>query len=170
MGKFREIIWRTLSMRHETEDYCQRRDLAEEYLLKARRYVYPELFGIGHSYGIGHDKVADFAYDMHQATRSHLGKYVESFSYYQIPKLIAKKDGFIFYLDEEHLNVLADAAWYYYRICNGYFEDVIKICAVEKMKPALDYLNMAKEQVITDKTDPADDALELYKIVKELQA
>lgn len=53
IGQFNEIIHRCLDLSIETGDYCRRRDEAERLLYLARKEIYPELYGIGHSYGVG---------------------------------------------------------------------------------------------------------------------
>lgn len=86
MGQFKEIIWYFLDMNLPSEDYCERRDEAEQLLLKARESIYPDLHGIGHSYGVGRFEDADKVYDVHQAIRYARGHWREPFSYYPVPK------------------------------------------------------------------------------------
>lgn len=86
MGQFKEIIWYFLDMKLPPEDYCERRDEAEQLLLKARESIYPDLHGIGHSYGIGKFEDADKVYDVHQVIRYARGHWREPFSYYPVPK------------------------------------------------------------------------------------
>lgn len=86
MGQFKEIIWYFLDMKLPSEDYCERRDEAEQLLLKARESIYPDLHGIGHSYGIGKFEDADKVYDVHQVIRYARGHWREPFSYYPVPK------------------------------------------------------------------------------------
>lgn len=86
MGQFKEIIWYFLDMKLPPEDYCERRDKAEQLLLKARESIYPALHGIGHSYGIGKFEDADKVYDVHQVIRYARGHWREPFSYYPVPK------------------------------------------------------------------------------------
>lgn len=90
MGQFNEIMWHTLDMGLPTDNYCERRDNAERILLEARKQLYPELNGAGHSYGIGKFKDADMAYDVHQVIRFTMGDERTPFSYYELPK--CKKD------------------------------------------------------------------------------
>lgn len=73
-------------MKLSSEDYCERRDEAEQLLLKARESIYPDLHGIGHSYGIGKFEDADKVYDVHQVIRYARGHWREPFSYYPVPK------------------------------------------------------------------------------------
>ena len=86
MGQFKEIIWYFLDMKLPSEDYCVRRDEAEQLLLKARESIYPDLHGIGHSYGIGKFEDADKVYDVHQVIRYASGHWREPFSCYPVPK------------------------------------------------------------------------------------
>lgn len=73
LGQFSEISHELLLMQHdEIHDWCERRDNAETYLYKAREYIYPELHGKGHSYGVGKFEVADTAYNVHQVLRHAL--------------------------------------------------------------------------------------------------
>ena len=85
MGQFNEIVWHFLDFSTGTNDYCQRRDLAEHFLLKAREQIYPELHGIGHSYGIGKFEDADAAFDIYQVARNHLGDNRPPFSFNELP-------------------------------------------------------------------------------------
>lgn len=82
IGQFSEIPYYCINP--SAEDYCNRRDLANEYLLMARKQIYPNLSGIGHSYGIGKFKDADKAYDVHQVLREKLHG-TKPFSYDPLP-------------------------------------------------------------------------------------
>ena len=74
MGQFQEIIYKTLEKNElGAEDYCSRRDAAEQRLISARAVIYPELHGLGHSYGIGKFDDADIAFDVYQAIRKEFG-------------------------------------------------------------------------------------------------
>lgn len=87
IGQFNEITWRMLDLKLPTEEYCNRRDLAENYLLKAREQIYPELHGVGHSYGMGKFEDADMAFDVHQVIRYEMGDDDRTpFSYHELPK------------------------------------------------------------------------------------
>ena len=84
MGQFNEIIMNCLDL--SRDDFCERRDAAETQLLEARKNIYPELHGIGHSYGIGKFEDADRAFDVHQILRNSLGTCDRPpFSYYDLP-------------------------------------------------------------------------------------
>lgn len=91
MGQFNEIVWRCLDLSLGMDDYCGRRDRAEELLLDARKEIYPGLHGIGHSYGIGKFEDADLAFDIYQVARREFGDKREPFSYNELPKLKEKE-------------------------------------------------------------------------------
>ena len=86
MGQFNEIIWHTLDVRNSSDDYCDRRDNAQRLLFEARKYLLPELHGIGHSYGIGKFEDADTAFDVYQVIRPFLGDKRQPFSFNELPK------------------------------------------------------------------------------------
>lgn len=86
MGQFKEILWSCLDMRLEPNEFCKRRDEAERLLLEARKQLYPDLHGWGHSYGIGKFKDADMSFDVHQVIREKFGDKRGTFSYYELPK------------------------------------------------------------------------------------
>lgn len=85
MGQFQEITSELLDMSVSTDDYCQRREAANELLFKAREQIYPELHGIGHSYGVGKFEHADRAFDIYQVIRALYGDPRGTFSYYDLP-------------------------------------------------------------------------------------
>lgn len=72
MGQYKELIWNMMPGKPD-EDWCQRRDEAEELLYEARKRILPELHGVGHSYGIGKFEDADRAFDVHQVLRCQFG-------------------------------------------------------------------------------------------------
>lgn len=86
MGQFQEIIYNTLDMEMDCDDYCKRRDAAHELLFEARKHLFPELHGYGHSYGVGKFKDADQAYDVYQVLRRYFGDDRMPFSYYELPE------------------------------------------------------------------------------------
>ena len=88
MGQFTEIPFELLNFALDSDDYCERRDKADELLLEARKYIYPELCGRGHSYGVGKFETADKVWDVYQAIRTEFGDPRGSFSYYKIPEVI----------------------------------------------------------------------------------
>lgn len=79
MGQFQEIPYLLLSNELSGADYCSKRELANKYLLDARKEIYPELNGIGHSYGVGKFADADRAFDVYQVLRYALGDPREPF-------------------------------------------------------------------------------------------
>lgn len=78
-GQFDEIPSLLLSNELSGNEYCNRRDTANKYLLDARKAIYPELRGIGHSYGAGKFADADRAFDVYQVLRHALGDFREPF-------------------------------------------------------------------------------------------
>lgn len=93
MGQFDEITFLCLSHSLSGDDYCSRRELAEKSLLEARKVIYPELHGIGHSYGIGKFVDADRAFDVYQVLRYALGDPRKPFSLDEpLPFCINKKE------------------------------------------------------------------------------
>lgn len=88
MGQFTEIPFELLNFGIDADDYCARRDKADEFLLEARKYIYPELNGRGHSYGVGKFENADKVWDVYQAIRTIFGDPRGSFSYYKLPEVI----------------------------------------------------------------------------------
>ena len=68
MGQFGEIVWRCAE-HHCVEDM----QAAEAAWLEFRKHIYPELNGLGHSYGIGKFEDADRAYDVYQVLRRQFG-------------------------------------------------------------------------------------------------
>lgn len=88
MGQFNQILWHCLNWNDNAIDnLCNRRDEAEKLLLEARKHIYPELYGVGHSYGVGKFKDADMAFDIYQVARNHLGDSRPPFSYHELPKI-----------------------------------------------------------------------------------
>lgn len=73
MGQFQEIPYLCLRVGISGGEYCTRRNIAEKHLLEARKAIYPELNGIGHSYGVGKFQDAYNAFDIYQVLRSALG-------------------------------------------------------------------------------------------------
>lgn len=90
IGQFEEIL-HELHKDFRAENYSARRDEAQRHLFKARHYIYPELMGYGHSYGIGKFDDADQAYDVHQVIRYAMGSKKEPFSYWPLPECEYKK-------------------------------------------------------------------------------
>lgn len=93
LGQFNEILFRCFDIAPLPSDYFERKELAEQLLLKARKEIYPELCGAGHSYGIGKFKDADLSFDVHQVIRQAMGTGRTPFSYYALPKCRRVDDG-----------------------------------------------------------------------------
>ena len=75
MGQFSEIIWHLLVPQEpDIDEFCERRDKAEDLLFEARKQIYPELYGRGHSYGIGKFEDADRAFRIYEVVRHALGR------------------------------------------------------------------------------------------------
>ncbi len=132
IGQFKEIVWHTLSWKLPSEDYCDTRDLAEHYLFQARYHIYPDLHGVGHSYGIGKFEEADKAFDVYQVIRQHFGDPRSPFSYYPLPLSEKRKNGegkeeIILTLSDEQAKIVAKACEFYARIRIGQFARVIDI-------------------------------------------
>lgn len=79
MGQFSEIPFLLLADELPGTEYCARRDAANNYLQNARKAIYPELHGIGHSYGVGKFADADRAFDVYQVLRHAMGDPREPF-------------------------------------------------------------------------------------------
>ncbi len=73
IGQFQEIHYLCLRDSISNDEYCTRREEAEKHLLKARKVIYPELHGIGHSYGVRKFQDANRAFDIYQVVRYALG-------------------------------------------------------------------------------------------------
>lgn len=81
MGQFQEISW------HCAPKHCPDDPAAvERAWLELRKLLFPDLHGVGHSYGMGYDKNADAAYDIYQVVRQHFGDPRGVFSYNKVPK------------------------------------------------------------------------------------
>lgn len=91
LGQFKEILFELVN--DETVDsITEHRDEIESLLYEARDLIYPDLHGVGHSYGVGKFEHADKAYDVHQAIRTLFGDTRESFSYYDLPEARRYRD------------------------------------------------------------------------------
>lgn len=73
MGQFQEIPFLCLDNNLPGTEYCDKREVANKYLLDARKAIYPDLNGIGHSYGVGKFLDADRAFNVYQVLRHALG-------------------------------------------------------------------------------------------------
>ena len=166
LGQFNEIIWHMLSMRIDSEAFCRRRDIAEEYLYKARTYIYPDLYGVGHSYGIAQNQKASSVFDVYQVCRNVVCTHKSPpFSNNELPEIKAVDDGYQLILPKEQLNLIAEACHFYYRISLGHFDDIFAACNVDVNKQAQHYLNLAKAQIITHLTHVSNDSLAIYEII-----
>lgn len=93
MGQFDEIPLLCLSHELPGGEFYNRRTSAEKTLLEARKHIYPELHGIGHSYGVGKFYDADRAFDVYQVLRYALGDPRTPFSLDEpLPVCIVKED------------------------------------------------------------------------------
>lgn len=85
LGQFNELILELVNS-DNIDRVAECKDLIENELLHARGYFYPELHGLGHSYGIGKFEHADKAYDVYQSIRSLFGDPRTPFSYHELPE------------------------------------------------------------------------------------
>lgn len=94
MGQFSEIMYYCLDCQDIIGDFWERRDEAERLLFEARKYIYPELTGRGHSYGVGKFEDADRAFDIHQVVRYSLGNPRQPYDLFGrgLPKCEKKKE------------------------------------------------------------------------------
>ena len=90
MGQFAEIPYHLMMEQPMEDSCCDRRDASEFYLFKAREFIYPELHGSWHSYGVGRFDDADMAFDVHQVLRHQFGDGREPWSYRELP--VCEKD------------------------------------------------------------------------------
>lgn len=118
IGQFNEIIWALLDAKLSADEYCSRREKAQELLLDARKQIYPDLNGVGHSYGMGKFEDADIAFDVHQVLRYVLGDPREPWSMTALPKCTLKPEEYttnadtIRSMDDEKLaSFFVDAGW-----------------------------------------------------------
>lgn len=86
MGQFEEILFKCLDFSIPYDEYCNRMDAAERLLLEARKEIYPDLNGIGCSYGYGKFKDSDTAFDVYLVIRENFRGYRGTFSFYGFPK------------------------------------------------------------------------------------
>lgn len=84
-GQFDEIVLKDLDNELPVEEYCRRRDSASQLMLAARGSIYPELHGVGHSFGIGKFEDADMAHAMYKALSFALGDSRDDFSVMEKP-------------------------------------------------------------------------------------
>ena len=87
MGQFQEIPYHLMQEQIADEGYLYRRELAENCLMAAKKAIYPEIGGIGASYGMGKFPKADASFDIYQVLREkfpHDGR--TPFSYGELPE------------------------------------------------------------------------------------
>lgn len=74
MGQWQEISEETMEWNKDNFDDClKRRDDAEALLLYARAKIWPKLGNsIGTSWGVGHDKQADMAWEFYEVLRNKI--------------------------------------------------------------------------------------------------
>lgn len=92
LGQFEEITWNFLDSKDNPDTFIERRDKAEELLFEARKFIFPDLHGRGHSYGIGKFEDADRAFDIYQVLRVKFGDSRTPFSYHDLPKCTVAQD------------------------------------------------------------------------------
>lgn len=85
-GQFKEISEFTVNMTGDIDDVIARKNSANEFLMKARAELFPELYSPTQHYGIGKFKDADISYDVYQAIRKVFGDPRTPFTYYEIPE------------------------------------------------------------------------------------
>ena len=74
LGQFQEIPFELMFRQSMADgEWCYRREMAEEKLIEARKFIYPDLCGVGHSYGVGKFPNADMAWNTYQVLRHALG-------------------------------------------------------------------------------------------------
>lgn len=86
MGQFGEIVYHLFLGQLSTAGFYKRRDEAERLIFEARKHIFPDLQGKGHSYGIGKFEDADKAFDVYQVIDYAMGSPREPYSYYDLPK------------------------------------------------------------------------------------
>lgn len=80
MGQFGEIPFRC------AEKHCPKDpEATQRAWLELRKHIYPDLCGVGHSYGMGKFDDADRAFDVYQVIRYAMGGQ-PPFSYHELPK------------------------------------------------------------------------------------
>ncbi len=70
MGQWNELI--DLCLDYSDKDFCEKRDVLQQKLMDARKAAYPELHGVGHSYGVGRFEDADSAFEIHKVLRNKI--------------------------------------------------------------------------------------------------
>ena len=154
IGQFNEIVWNTFSFNPDViknvpaAEFCDRRDKAEEALLAARKFIYPELHGIGHSYGIGKFEDADMAFDIYQVIRPHFGDDRSPFTFSRaLPLCERKEEGsgegeftLILTMPEEQAEILTTACDLFAKVKRGKFDRIMAI-TLDKNLPDTEYFS-----------------------------
>lgn len=70
IGQWNEIFQSCVDLRRD--DYCEVRDAMEPLMLQARQLVWPELQGVGHSFGIGKFEHADIVWEIYEVLRNRI--------------------------------------------------------------------------------------------------
>lgn len=91
-GQFQEIANHTLDIKENINECIARQKKANDYLMKAREELMPELTSSNQHYGVGKYKDADVSYDVYQAIRKVFGDPRTPFTYYEIPECKRYKD------------------------------------------------------------------------------
>lgn len=69
MGQFDEISFEAIMTNLTKSDFGFDKEVADEILFAARRIIFKDLHGRGHSYGIGHNEHGDRAWNAYQSIR-----------------------------------------------------------------------------------------------------
>ena len=87
IGQFGEIAWLCCP-----DHFPADRDAFDAAWLELRKHIYPELSGVGHSYGVGKFEDSDLSYDVHQVLRHALGDSRRPWSTRELPKCEVRTD------------------------------------------------------------------------------
>ena len=171
IGQFNEIVWNTFSFNSDViknvsaDEFCDRRDKAEEALFAARKFIYPELHGIGHSYGVGKFENADMAFDIYQVIRPHFGDDRSPFTFSRDLPLCERKDGkgndftLSLTMPEEQAKILAESCDLFAKVKRGKFDKIVTL-TLDNNLPDQEYFGRrsaaetllleARQQIYTD--------------------
>lgn len=71
MGQWSELV--DLCLEFSDPDFAHKKfDLLEPGLMDLRKIVYPELYGLGHSFGVGKFEDADLAWEVYEVLRHRI--------------------------------------------------------------------------------------------------
>lgn len=70
MGQWQELI--DMCIDYNREDYFDAAAECKGALLSARKFAYPELYGEGHSYGVGKFTDGDMAWEIYEVLRNKI--------------------------------------------------------------------------------------------------